>query len=191
MIIFNLNVNLALTNLKLKINSIFSDSPFNIYKLKNDRAKLLKDNKNKSGIYCLFNIHNSNFYIGSSKNINGRMKIYLNKSFLIYKKNANQPIIKALIKYGIKSFLVIIIEFTNINLNLERETFWIVKLKPYYNFLQFAGSSKNYKHSESVKLLLSNLAKNRKHSEETKLLINNDLKEILILFLVKSIMKNL
>jgi group I intron endonuclease len=42
--------------------------------------------------------------------------------------------------------------------------------------LQFGGSSEGYKHSESIKLFLSNLAKNRKHSDETKLLIANALK---------------
>jgi len=70
------------------------------------------------------------------------------------------------------------LEYTNENLIFERETFWIINLKPYYNILESGGTSKKYRHSKkkTVKLYLSELAKNRKHSEETKLLIANALK---------------
>ncbi len=51
-------------------------------------------------------------------------------------------------------------------------------LKPYYNVLQYGGSSKGWmdKHSSQVKLMLSKLAKNRKLSNETKSLISKALK---------------
>jgi hypothetical protein len=51
------------------------------------------------------------------------MKNYLNNSFLNYKKNVNQPIIKALLKYGVENFSLIILEYTNDNLIFDRETF--------------------------------------------------------------------
>jgi len=114
------------------------------------------------------------------------MKNYLNNSFLNNKKNVNQPIIKALLKYGLENFSLIILEYTDDNLIFDRETFWIINLKPYYNILEFGGSSKGYKHSDTVKLYLSELAKNRKHSEGTKVLIANALKGELNPFYGKS-----
>jgi hypothetical protein len=119
-----LNSNLIFTNLKSEIKTIFKNSPLKIYNLMTDRFKLLKEHRiTKIGVYCLFNTINGNFYIGSSTNLNGRMKNYLNKSFLISKKNANQPIIKALSKYGTDKFLVIIIEYTKKEFIFEKETF--------------------------------------------------------------------
>lgn len=76
---------------------------------------------------------------------------YLSKSYLDNKKNANQPIIKALIKYGVSSFSVVIIEYPPLDILFERESYWIKKLDPYYNVLQFGGTSTGYKHSETVK----------------------------------------
>lgn len=114
------------------------------------------------------------------------MKNYLNNSFLINKKNSNQPIVKALLKYGIENFSVIILEYIKEEFIFDRETYWIVKLKPYYNILQSGGSSKGYKHSDAIKLFFSELAKNRRHSEETKLLITNALKGELNPFYGKS-----
>jgi group I intron endonuclease len=114
------------------------------------------------------------------------LKNYLNNSFLINKKNANQPITKALLKYGTENFSVIILEYIDKDFIFDRETFWIVNLKPYYNILKSGGSSIGYKHSDTIKLFLSELAKNRKNSEETKLLIANALKGELNPFYGKS-----
>jgi hypothetical protein len=48
------------------------------------------------------------------------------------------------------------------------DSFWILKLKLYYNILTEGGTSINYKHSEETKLLMSKLAKDRIVSDETK-----------------------
>lgn len=104
------------------------------------------------------------------------MRNYFNKRFLEEKKNNNQPIVKALLKYNYQNFSLIIIEYSSIIDVFDRETFWITQLKPYYNVLQFGGSSKGYKHSSKVKLMLSKLAKNRKLSNDTKSLISKALK---------------
>lgn len=66
------------------------------------------------------------------------------------------------------NFSVVIIEYTPLDVLFERESFWIIKLKPYYNVLQYGGTSVGYKHSEAIKKMLSTLAKTRTHSEETK-----------------------
>ena len=62
--------------------------PLKIYiNLNTDRFQLLKDHRSKkAGIYCLVNLINGHYYIGSSKNLSNRMKNYLNNSFLISKK---------------------------------------------------------------------------------------------------------
>lgn len=60
-----------------------------IYFNKN-KADILKEHKaKKSGIYMLYNKVNNHFYIGSSINISGRMKNYLNIRFLKLKQNVN------------------------------------------------------------------------------------------------------
>lgn len=104
------------------------------------------------------------------------MKNNLNIRYLVSKKNANQPIIKALLKYGPSNFSVVIIEYTPLDVLFEIESFWIIKLKPYYNVLQYGGTSVGYKHSEAIKKMLSTLAKTRTHSEETKASISASLK---------------
>ena len=140
---------------------------------------MVKDHKNKNmtGIYYFINLVNGHCYVGCSKNISQRMSNYLNKSYLISKKNSNMPISKALFKYGPDKFSLVIIEYTESNLLYERESFWISILKPYYNVLTEGGSSINYKHSEETKLLLSKLAKDRIVSEDTKKAISEALKK--------------
>lgn len=41
------------------------------------KSKILKENKNKSGIYCWYNNCTDKFYIGSSNNLNRRINFYL------------------------------------------------------------------------------------------------------------------
>lgn len=46
-----------------------------------DRAKIIIENKDKSGVYCLVNKINLNIYVGSSIHLSSRMKNYLNNTF--------------------------------------------------------------------------------------------------------------
>jgi group I intron endonuclease len=182
---------LIINNIKQKIISITnSDLAYenkttdtNLYPIKtylnfkSDRIQILKDHRGKiSGVYCLINLLTGNYYIGSSTNLATRLRNYLNKSFLLHKKNCKQPIIKALLKYNHHNFSLLIIEYSEFKNGFDRETFWITQLKPYYNVLKFAKTSLGYKHSSAVRLLLSNLAKNRKLSDNTKKLISDSLK---------------
>lgn len=70
----------------------------------------------------LVNLVNGHDYIGSSANIAGRMRNYLNNAFLKDKKNSNMPIVKALLKYGQDNFAVLIVEYTDIRQLTIRET---------------------------------------------------------------------
>lgn len=138
---------------------------------KEDRSRILKEQKNKSGIYCIINNINGHSYIGSSIHLAARMKNYLNTAFLKSKQNANMPIIKALLKYGQSNFTLLILEYVESDMLTVIETYYITRVIPYYNVLKQGYSSLGYKHTEETKELLSQLAKNRTHSQKTKGLI--------------------
>jgi hypothetical protein len=72
--------------------------------LSNDRVNILKELKDKSGIYYLINNINGNTYVGSSSNLSNRMRSYLNNNFLKSKNNFNMPITKAMLKYNQVNF---------------------------------------------------------------------------------------
>lgn len=72
--------------------------------LKGERLQIIRDQKNKTGVYMLINNINGHNYVGSSINLAGRMKNYLNTASLKSKKNSNMPIVKALLKYGQEDF---------------------------------------------------------------------------------------
>lgn len=149
-----------------------SAPPLKIYsQFKEDRFSILKEQKDKSGIYCLINNINGHSYIGSSINLASRMKNYLNNTFLKSRQNANMPIVKALLKYGQSNFTLLIVEYVEPQVLTVRETYFITSILPYYNVLKQGYSSLGYKHTEETKQLLSELASNRVHSDTTKGLI--------------------
>jgi len=146
--------------------------PIKVYdSLKVNKADILKEQKDKSGVYCLVNKINGHTYIGSSINLASRMKNYLNNTFLKNKNNNNMPITKALLKYDQSNFSVLIMEYVEAEFLTIRETFYIVTFVPYYNVLKQGYSSLGYKHTEETKKLLSELRTNKVHSEKTKSLI--------------------
>nr|YP_009307016.1 orf322 [Tolypocladium ophioglossoides]AOR52829.1 orf322 [Tolypocladium ophioglossoides] len=146
--------------------------PLKTYKnFKENRLDILKEQKDKSGVYCLINKINGNSYIGSSINLASRMKNYLNTTFLKSKQNINMPIVKALLKYNQESFTLLILEYVKPNYLTIRETYYITHVMPHYNVLKQGYSSLGYKHTEETKKLLSELAKNRTHTEKSKGLI--------------------
>lgn len=102
--------------------------PIKVYdNFKESRLQLLKDQKDKIGVYCLVNLINGNIYIGSSINLASRMRNYLNNTFLKSKKNHNMPIVKALLKYGQNNFAVMIVEYVDVKNLSIRETYYITK----------------------------------------------------------------
>lgn len=81
-----------------------------------DRSLIRKDHKEGiSGVYLFFNLVTGSFYVGSSRNIYGRINNYLNQSYLNTHANKNQVICKALLKYGYSNFAFIVIEYCDIN----------------------------------------------------------------------------
>lgn len=160
------------SNFSPRDNNTKNLKPIKVYNsLKEDRVNILKEQKDKSGIYCLINKINGHAYVGSSINLASRMRNYLNNTFLKSKQNANMPIVKALLKYDQSNFSLLILEYVGPEFLTVRETFYISHVIPYYNVLKQGYSSLGYKHTEETKKLLSELANNRVHSDKTKGLI--------------------
>jgi group I intron endonuclease len=154
------------------VDNIKNLNPIKVYdNLKEDKINILKEQKDKSGVYYLVNKINGHSYVGSSINLASRMKNYLNKTFLKSRQNINMPIVKALLKYDQSNFSLLILEYVEYKSLTIRETHYITFVMPYYNVLKQGYSSLGYKHTKDTKELLSQLAKNRVHSEETKSLI--------------------
>jgi group I intron endonuclease len=145
--------------------------PVKVYNLQKDRLKILKNEKDKPGVYYFINQINGHTYVGSSINLASRMRNYLNNTFLKSKQNLNMPIVKALLKYDQSNFTLLILEYVEAEFLTIRETFYITHVMPYYNVLKQGYSSLGYKHTEETKKLLFELAKNRRHSDKTKALI--------------------
>lgn len=74
-----------------------------------DKIDILKDNKGKSGIYRLTNKNNGKSYIGSSVNLNKRLREYFNIKYL--ELNLSMRICRALLKYGYSNFQLEILEY--------------------------------------------------------------------------------
>lgn len=141
-----------------------------------------------SGVYLLINILNNKVYVGSSLNINKRIKRHFNE----LRKNIhyNLHLQNAFNKYGESSFKSEIIEKNILEENIIiKEQFYINKYDSHnfecgYNICEFAYTTLGYKHSEDTKKKMSFERKNNpkkyarygkehwnygnKHSEDTK-----------------------
>ena len=131
-----------------------------------ERKLIFLDNKGSSGIYCWYNKINSQKYVGSAIKLTDRINDYF--QFAYQKDKANLPIVRALKKYGMDSFILFIIEYVEPSNLILREQYWINTLQPKYNILSEAGNSSGFKHSEETKNLISFLKKGSTHSLEIK-----------------------
>jgi hypothetical protein len=135
------------------------------------KSQILKENKNKSGIYMFVNKLSGSFYIGSAKNLRTRIYSYLQLSILLKGKN-NSIISRALLKYGYSNFSLKILEYCDVSKLLEREQYYFDLLEPDYNIAKVAGSTIGVPRSEEFKNKLRELREGKVHTEETKLLMS-------------------
>jgi group I intron endonuclease len=148
----------------------------------------------KIGIYRIINLKNNKIYIGSTSNLNLRLKSHFTK--LKLNKHVNKYLQRAYNKYGTESFTYEIIEYVdskNRKTILEREQYYLDLYKSYnkeigYNIAKKAEGPYKEKLSEEHKKKISNTEKGVpkgpmsdktkrrlsiakigcKHSEETK-----------------------
>lgn len=132
----------------------------------NSKGLIIKQNKNKSGVYRWVNKKSGKSYIGSSSKLNDRFRRYFNHSYLSSSKRGASLICQALLKYGYSGFRLDILEYCPSSIVLVREQFYLDKLKPEYNILKVAGSNLGYKHSEVSLKLMGLASKSRNKSEE-------------------------
>ena len=167
--------------------STTSSSPISSVKFYEDafsmRKLIIKDNKDKSGIYKWTNKITNDIYIGQSISLAKRFIRYFNLSYL--KNRETLVISRALIKYGYSNFSLEILEYCDIANLTEREQYYMDKLNPRYNTLKIAGSSSGHKLSEETKTKISKSLKGvyiqeksalygRTHTEETKALMSSN-----------------
>jgi group I intron endonuclease len=98
-----------------------------------NKLDILKDNKDKSGIYILYNIINNKFYVGRSINLRKRLMNYYNINYLNREvTNGNSRICDALLIYGYINFSLEI-EYCDKKSIAEIEQYYIYLLQPEYN----------------------------------------------------------
>lgn len=129
------------------------------------KLDILKDTKDKSGIYLWTNLINNKRYIGSSVNLKRRMLEYFNINRLL--RMPSMTINNALLKYGYSNFSLSILAFCEIGDILIKEKYYFELLKPEYNVLREPGSpsrGKGWKHSTETieRIKLGALNKSRK-----------------------------
>jgi group I intron endonuclease len=96
----------------------------------------------------------------------------LSKRILLYYnhingRGRNMLINRALLKYGYSNFSLEILEYCEPDKCIEREQYYIDRLKPEYNILKTAGSSLGYLHSDEAKQKMSEAKSGKTLSENT------------------------
>jgi group I intron endonuclease len=145
------------------------------------KKTIIKENKDRSGIYMITNKLTGDFYIGQSTNLSNGSRKYFSISYLSSKKGL--IVSRALLKYGYSNFFLTILEYCNNDVLLAREQYYFDKLKPQYNILKIAGSSQGHKLSEETKIKINKALKGiyvgensslfgRSHTETTKELMS-------------------
>ena len=136
----------------------------------------IKGKYNYSGIYCLKNTIDDKCYVGSAQKLNYRL--WNHKHKLVKGNHANNILQNFVNKYGIDKLYFEILERVDIDNLIEKEQYWIDTLKPQFNILSTAGSSKGIILSESHKEKISHGRKGILHTEDTKQKISESMKGI-------------
>ena len=127
----------------------------------------------KFGIYQIKNLCNNKVYIGSTTR-SFNIRLYNHIYDLQNKKHYSSYLQRSWDKYGKENFEFSILEICdNISIILEREQFWLDKIKPYkrdigYNTLVNAGNSFGFKHSKETLYLIGQLSKQKDNSRACK-----------------------
>lgn len=131
-----------------------------------EKIEILKENKNKSGIYRWINLVNQKTYIGSSAFLEKRFRGYYSINHLESRiKRARSQIYSAILKYGYSNFSLEILEYVSLSELISKEQYYIDLLKPEYNILPAAGSRKGYKSSPETVEKLRDFSKTAEHIE--------------------------
>lgn len=120
-----------------------------------EKLQILKNNKERSGIYIWTHKESRNLYIDSAINLKTRLLQYYNIHHL--ECNKSMYIYNALRNHGYSVFSFSTLEYIDISnlskedarkLILEREQYYLDFLVPQYNILKIAGSQLSIYHTE-------------------------------------------
>jgi GIY-YIG catalytic domain len=115
-LIFTYNTNLLEI---LDFSALLSIMPVIIYSnAETEKSKILKDNKEKAGIYQWKHLESGKIYVGSAFDLSKRLKYYYNKNYL--ECNKTMYICNALQVHGYSSFSLEILEYISI-INLSKK----------------------------------------------------------------------
>ena len=128
-----------------------------------------KSEMKRTGVYQIKNIITGKLYVGSTtQSFLGRLSTHIYH----LKKNSHHSILlqRAYNKYGINNFEFSILEFCDSEIIVEREQYWLDKLKPYlsnrgYNILVRARNSEGFRQSEETLVLIGQLSKHKDNSK--------------------------
>lgn len=159
-------------------------NPVHLYEnldLDEKRKLILKDTKDLSGVYLIFNKVTGDYYVGSAST----NKFYPRFSNHLLYFRGSKILKHAVKKYKLSNFAFLILELFPEIVNkennkklLDMEDFYLKSLLPNYNILTEAGSSFGYKHTELARIKMKtnyslerresigNLNKNKKLSKE-------------------------
>lgn len=91
-----------------------------------EKAKILNENKGKSGIYLWTNKINGKRYVGSALDLRKRLLNYFNSSYLLDRKDI-MIIYKALLAHGFENFTLEILEYCEPSVLIERPRLFFIK----------------------------------------------------------------
>lgn len=106
-------------------------------------------------MYAFINNINGKYYIGSAVCLYSRLRDYHEPWYLTANPSLIITLTRAIAKYGMGNFTIVILEFTSAEGAVPAEQTWIYNYKPAYNILSQAGSSLGYKHTEEDKRKIS------------------------------------
>lgn len=137
-------------------------NPVYIYEnihLDETRKTILKDTKNLSGVYLIFNNITGDYYVGSAST--NRFYVRFSNHLLYFR--GSKVLKNAIRKYNLSNFTFLILELfpkvvdkENNKELLDMEDFYLKFLLPNYNILTEAGSSFGYKHTELDRIKMKN-----------------------------------
>nr|YP_008964996.1 GIY-YIG intron encoded protein [Annulohypoxylon stygium]AHB33555.1 GIY-YIG intron encoded protein [Annulohypoxylon stygium] len=129
--------------------------PVKVYLDLKDIKTIYRENNRLSGIYRWVNLKNGSTYIGSGTDLARRFRDYFSEKWLIKESLKNNSIIyRALLKNGYSNFRLEILEYNEKAKILEREQYYLDRLKPTYNICKVAGSSLGRVTNRSTRLKL-------------------------------------
>jgi len=141
------------------------------------KDQILSDNKNKSGIYMWTNLINDKRYVGSSENLKIRFSQYFNVNHL--NRSNYMYICRALLKHDYSNFKLEILEYCEPEKCLEKEDYYLKKLKPEYNIsLNPSAPFSGRQHSDESKTIMSDAKSGENHPNYGKTLDNKTKQKI-------------